>query len=81
MNQVVIRICYNGELYSEVKSEKNIAPADVPKTAAYLADKLSTRAGETAEFEKRRQSTRRARTTRRNKSNLAVAGAKRAQAT
>ena len=79
MNQVIIQIHYGKELYSEVKSEKNVATADVPKVAAYLADKLAIRAGETAEHEKRRQSTRRARETRRAKEDRYTAGGKRAQ--
>jgi len=60
MAQVVIRITYSGELYSEVKSEDNVKQINVPKVAAYLADKLAIRAGETAGHEKRRASKRRA---------------------
>lgn len=78
--QVAIRITYDEELYSEVKSEKNIAPGDVPKVAAYLADKLAIRAGETAGHEKRRAGSRRARETRRAKERRFIAGGIQARA-
>jgi len=80
MNQVIVQILYNDEIYSELKSEENVADADVPKVAAYLADKLAIRASETAGHAKRRAARRRARETRRNKSNLATLEEQQAQA-
>jgi len=81
MNQVIIQIHYGDELYSEVKSDHNISRADVPKVAAYLAEKLAIRAGETAEHEKRRVAGRRARETRRAKERRYLAGRRTTQAT
>lgn len=74
MGQVVIQITYDDELYSAVKSEANVTRANVPKVAAYLADKLAIRAGETAGHEKRRAGVRRAKETRRAKEARYLAG-------